>query len=436
MRPQLEARNGKVQDQDEESCSETLQNQAQRQNQAGQAQQAANENGQQSDIVAVVSTSDGEFNPFDAFNISEPDTYCNLWSFDLFNSCNDGSTCQCTYTEQLISKDLLSCSEAWDCPSSCPSCLQCMRNVCGATATVVTAVRTGAKALPAFLSILTVVLAVCYIVPRKKKDVEAMKESLIDTDTEMSELAGKTWMVPVSKVDGLPTEQGDECRPVWLAPVNKPDLSQENSASLKPDKQKREETAMLVVVPRPATDKQNGGSVFPDILKNDDGTDACTSDSAKDTGGKDLHRMDVEEFTPGLWLVPLSQESVASSISESDDEDDLSIGSALDDDEQISSSDSSRSSGSGSDDAVSEPSLEDEDSSSRSQRRIEDESAIGESAAVGGNPPVQPVLEPPKPEYRLRDDDSFSLSKASTISTKDEEEESEELTVGPGMGEI
>ncbi|KAL3924050.1 MAG: hypothetical protein SGILL_001281 [Bacillariaceae sp.] len=316
---------------------------------AGQAQQAANQNGEQTDIVAVVSTSESEYNPFDAFNITEPDTYCNLWSLDLLNSCNDGN-CQCTYTEVLVSENRLTCSEAWDCPSD------------------------------------------SY---------------------------------------GLPAEEGDECKPVWLAPVNESDPMQVQSTPVPVGKQKRQETAMLVVVPRPASEKQDKGSLFPDILEDEDGKDAATSDSAKDTGGNDTHHMNVDEFTPGLWLVPLSQESVASSISESDDEDDLSIGFALDDNEEEAHSSSSSNNSSDSNQS-SEPSLQEEGSDK--EQSCDNENAVPEEFV-----PKEQVMEPPKPEYRLRDDNSFSSSKASTISTTEEDlepEESEELTVGSDMAEI
>jgi hypothetical protein len=395
---------------------------------ASQEQQTANHNGQQEDIVTVVSTLDGDYNPFDAFNISQADTYCNLWSYDLMNSCNGGN-CQCIYTEQLISKNLLSCSEAWDCPSSCPVCLQCMRQVCGGSTVLVSAVRTGTKALPAFLSLLTIALAVCYIVPRRKKNDGGLEENLIDSDVEMSELGCKTWMIPVSKMDGLPAENGDDSKPVWLAPASEAGPIQTRLIPVSSGKFKREETAMLVVVPRPVNlkEKQKDGSLFPDILKDTENDDVATSDSAKDTGGNGMHQMEDDEFTPGLWLVPLSQESVASSISVSvSDDDNNTIGSSLGDDVDTQSI--------GSNDLSFEPSIGEEQGGGNEQSSHDENIVLVEGKSKNH------VIESIKPEYRLRDDSSFHSSKASTISSREEYDDDQNLglasIIGPDMAEI
>lgn len=303
---------------------------------------------QQSDIVAVVSSSSSNYNPYLTFDIEKCDTYSHLWEFDLLIQCNEDATnCQCVYAEQLMARGLLSCSDAPRCPDSCDVCLHCLSHVCGLNTMSASIIQSGSRVLPA-ASLVAIILAVCFVFARKKDGVEVLKESLIVTETESG-----NWMVPVSTKTGLPDQEGDAYKPVWIAPANtsEPTMTVESNRTETTTVRKRVETAMLVVVPGkslPATkqgrhsqsnnllkkeealDFHNEKQDFPDLLKDhdeshefeniDSGRRITPNDSLSAGDLTPTCEENGEEFTPGLWLVPLSNESVASSMSESTDD--------------------------------------------------------------------------------------------------------------------
>jgi hypothetical protein len=301
---------------------------------------------EQTDIIVVVTSSDSEYSPYDAFNITQCDTFENLWMSDLLRTCSAGQdSCDCTYAEQLMEKNLLSCSDSPLCPTSCPVCLSCMKRLCGSSVLFISAARTGVRALPAAISLLSIVLAGCFFYSRKKKQGSGdLEENLMDTDSDRS-ISAKNWTVPVNN-SGLPSEHGDTCKPVWLVPIKSQDSSSSKSQPISMEgtkKQDRKETAMLVVVPKPSkftpldkgttttnrtmennADKSSNtkDSVFPDLLKgytlDDNKNDP--QDQRRNFTRPTSTKIGGEEFSPGLWLVPLSNESVASTISKSVDD--------------------------------------------------------------------------------------------------------------------
>jgi hypothetical protein len=312
----------------------------------------SNSSGQQpSNTVAVVSSSNSEYDPYSSFEIQHCDTYSKLWIFDLEASCNDGN-CRCTFAQQLVSQKRLSCSDVSSCPTDCPICLQCLRQVCDAVVVDSAVLSAGRKSLPAVISLITLLLAGCLVFSRKSHKDGELEESLMETESGGSDPGD--WMVPVNSETGLPAEEGKICKPVWLAPATFPEpQATAPSPGKARDKRDRKETVMLVVVPKPSltatssspltksspdVEKGNNSSIFPDLLKDSTGSEATKDANTPATesysppsdvvsnnqGGK-------EEFSPGLWVVPLSNESVASSISASmdhtdstDDDDDLS----------------------------------------------------------------------------------------------------------------
>jgi hypothetical protein len=311
--------------------------------QAAEMMESSGSEQQQGDVVAVVSNTDSDYDPYQSFQIAQCDTYSHLWMNDIQSSCGDGN-CQCTFAQQLISQGRLLCSDASYCPTDCPVCLQCLRQICGSGVIVVTAIQTGKRLLPAAVLLITLLLAGCSLFSRKKSKEEALKEGLMESETVESEL--ENWMVPVSKVDGLPMEKSEIFKPVWLAPATFPVPAEEVIDPHFPkSKRERKETVMLVVVPKPSlpvkesasrSEKTNEDNIFPDLLKetNDKSeqkqyTPSEPSSTVKETS---TDGMETEEFSPGLWVVPLSSESVASSLSGSE----KSVGSEVSDLKNVS----------------------------------------------------------------------------------------------------
>ena len=258
------------------------------------------ENNANQDETIVVTQLNSGYDPYMAFDVGNCDTYAHLWTYDLLVSCTDGDQyCECTYTEELMRMGLLSCSDEASCPDECGVCSNCIKSVCGQfvpskfiameihnNAAIASVVLLGTTLL-----LLTLVIAV----RRRRKDKNGkLKESLMDT-------IEKTWMVPVSEEDGLPTENGETCKPVWLAP----------DVSTIPEK-----------------------PLFPDLLKSTFDEDTNTSSGSRKTPSKkkvscrkesgiELSPVGSGEpdsprrHHPGPWLVPSSNASVPSSISNS-----------------------------------------------------------------------------------------------------------------------
>ncbi|KAL3925829.1 MAG: hypothetical protein SGILL_000145 [Bacillariaceae sp.] len=203
----------------------------------------------------------------------------------------------------------------------------------------------------------------------------------------------------------VPSEQ---CKPVWLAPINKSDSMQTQVASALSRKIKREETAMLVVVPR------------PDILKDSEEQGGMSnSTAATSVGGITTENPKKEEFTPGLWLVPLSQESVASSISESVDKDDSTV---------VSGSEESDSRSGSSDDQASEEESGGEIEPTTSNDKEESKELVVPAFGSTANR---------KEDTCVHEDDSFHSSMASTISSKDDDDDNhEDRSLATSEGEI
>jgi hypothetical protein len=344
-------------------------------------------------VVSSTTNNDGTYDPYSAFNISECDTYSHLWTYDLFSTCANGQEyCECTYASELMYDGLLSCSEAVKCPGNCPICSNCMRAICGDLVPEGgVAVGVGNYGtIPAAAFFATIILAACCILARslgRKGCSNDLEEGLMDTDSESS-VGKKHWMVPVQ--GGLPSEKGDTMKPVWLAPITLPDDDQPDALpSSTPDTEgppeipKRPSSALLVLVPKgrtttisasieasrrrlrtrttdvttakrmlaaaaASTECVSPGSfgtdtLFPDLLGDEENADKSTKpvqigsqqqDEVKTASEQQQHHH--QTLGPGLWMVPLSNESVASTISDSAEKDSVQDSLENKDDDQMS----------------------------------------------------------------------------------------------------
>ena len=98
---------------------------------------AANSNGGNNgggNAVAASNAANGNgqttYNPYADFNITQCDTYSNLWLWDLSLTCqneNSLANCSCPFASHLMAAGKLSCSDARNCPTNCKICFTCMQ---------------------------------------------------------------------------------------------------------------------------------------------------------------------------------------------------------------------------------------------------------------------------------------------------------------------
>ena len=183
--------------------------------------------------MVVVNQMNSGYDPYTSFDVGKCDTYAHLWTYDLLVSCADGDEyCECTFTEELMSMGLLSCSDSASCPDECGVCSNCIRSVCGQfipSKMIAAGVESNA-AIAAAAVFATVLFAACFAFRRRRKKKGLLDESLMDTENSDMSCSGRNWMVPVSD-DGLPAETGESCKPVWLVP----DVSTVPRESIFPD---------------------------------------------------------------------------------------------------------------------------------------------------------------------------------------------------------
>jgi len=305
----------------------------------------------QDDVTVVVNKLDGTYNPYSAFDISQCDTYEHLWKYDLQISCADGDRfCECTYTEELVYMGLLLCSEVARCPDDCPICTSCMKNVCiGVPSRIVARGIESNPTMAAMAFLGTVLFAFCFVFVRRGKKTGDLDESLMDTTDSDTSASGNIWMVPVNE-DGLPTEGSKTCRQVWLAPDIK--ATEHIHDSIFPDLLKVISEKKMNRKPKsyPGQDK---ASTKRNVNSKGKEKRAGIIPITNDTGNTTT-----KELRPTLWLAPVSDESVTSSISDS------AASGSLESSEGSSSSNSSSSSSSSS-------------STTRSESVISDNRSIG-----------------------------------------------------------
>eukprot|EP00536_Pseudo-nitzschia_multiseries_P015909 jgi/Psemu1/247185/estExt_Genewise1.C_9800001 len=80
-----------------------------------------------------VSSGNSEYDPMDDFDIEMCNTYENLWLWDLSLSCDMTggdltlNECNCTFAEELLENEYLSCDDVALCPDDCLICFTCLK---------------------------------------------------------------------------------------------------------------------------------------------------------------------------------------------------------------------------------------------------------------------------------------------------------------------
>jgi hypothetical protein len=139
--------------------------------------------------------------PYLVFAIKQCDSYNKLWFMDLVISCDDieksTENCICTFTEQLIEKELLTCDDAADCPADCDICSTCLflagcSDVTAAGSIFAQGSTSGTFAAAFALAVLLGVLCFTFKQKRRRRDGSGLGKHLMDDES-----GGKVWLVPI-----------------------------------------------------------------------------------------------------------------------------------------------------------------------------------------------------------------------------------------------
>lgn len=173
------------------------------------------------EVLDYVETSAyGEIDPYEAFDIKQCDTYDHLWAWDLTMSCGNSTdtwNCTCTYAEELMDNNLLSCSDIGDCPATgCDICYNCLKFLgCQDPLVTVSALAADSTMMAATIFSLLSIGGFCLIYGGKresKKKRSKLGAHLMEDDSD----ANAAWTTSV--VAGVPSENGTEKQAVWLVP--------------------------------------------------------------------------------------------------------------------------------------------------------------------------------------------------------------------------
>jgi hypothetical protein len=141
--------------------------------------------------------------PYASFDIQQCGTYEELWIWDLALTCGDSQNsgnCTCEFTEQLMERGLVSCSDARSCPKNCHICSTCLMlagcpgiNSVGSVSAH--AGNSGTAAAAVFATLMGICL--CFAHNKRSRDKEnekMMKESFIGNEFDKNM---HVWMVPL-----------------------------------------------------------------------------------------------------------------------------------------------------------------------------------------------------------------------------------------------
>ena len=149
------------------------------------------------------------------------DTYAHLWTYDLLYSCEGGDElCKCTYTQELLNKNMLSCDDISSCPSECSVCANCLNSICHPPLPT-SIIAYGFKANPglSLAAVVSTVLLAGYVFHRRKNGGKGLlNEKLMDANG--IPYKKRDWKVTLDKY-GQPTEVKSwrkKKTKVWLAP--------------------------------------------------------------------------------------------------------------------------------------------------------------------------------------------------------------------------
>jgi hypothetical protein len=189
---------------------------------------------------------DDDASPSDAyteFDITECDTYANLWMWDLSLTCDDADTfdnCECTYAEYLMEDGYLSCSDIAQCPQDCDICRKCLQ-IAGCIVLSVGGVTITSDRFPYYVAAIAVTVVVGATVTytkvrqgRNKNDLDAhlMQDEprAVTPPLDGGSNEPQPWLVPVDPSSddmAIPqfTPEGTVAIPVVPVPIIRNDSS-------------------------------------------------------------------------------------------------------------------------------------------------------------------------------------------------------------------
>lgn len=232
-----------------------------------------------------MTSTNGAVDPYRAFDITQCDTYTDLWTWDLTMSCGAGSgsdECSCTFAEQLMDMAILSCDDRVDCPANCSICNKCLRLLGCSNTLVHMGPLTAGKGTISAAVFLTALLSagVCFARRRKRGETGtgSLEDNLMACEIERKNV-WKSWIFPVEMTS-------DEVKPrVWLVPDYSSALESESYVS-------ESESSF----------SKKGSS---NERKNQDGNRFATTPTDLIRKSDSLKCMHTEG---GVWLVPVDDE--------------------------------------------------------------------------------------------------------------------------------
>ena len=240
----------------------------------------------------VMTNTNGAVDPYRAFDITQCDTYTDLWTWDLTMSCGTGSgsdECSCTFAEQLMDMAILSCDDRVDCPANCSICNKCLRLLGCSNTLVHMGPLTAGKGTISAAVFLTALLSagVCFARRRKRGETGtgSLEDNLMACEIERKSV-WKSWIFPVEMTS-------DEVKPrVWLVPDYSSALEGESYVS---------ESESYISESESSFSKKGSSNE----RKNQDGNRFATTPTDLIRKSDSLKCMHTEG---GVWLAPVDNE--------------------------------------------------------------------------------------------------------------------------------
>ena len=172
---------------------------------------------------------DNYVDPYTDFDITQCDTYENLWMWDLSMTCDDSDTfdnCECVYTEQLMANGYLTCYDIALCPQDCTICEKCLQIVgCATNVGGTPGVTISSDTFPYYIigvaAGVIIAATVTYTKIRQHRNSDSLGAHLMEDDPRAS--------------TPPPASRGNEPEP-WLAPTEFPDALPPGPPQFSPEK--------------------------------------------------------------------------------------------------------------------------------------------------------------------------------------------------------
>lgn len=168
---------------------------------------------------------------YSEFDITECDTYANLWMWDLSLTCDDADTfdnCECTFAEDLMEDGYLSCSDIAMCPQNCDICSKCLK-IAGCIAVSVGGVTITSDSFPYYVLAIVVTAVVgatvAYTKVRQERNGNDLDAHLMEDDARgvTPHFGGgcnesQSWLVP-AEPQFTCTPEGTAAMPIVPVPI-------------------------------------------------------------------------------------------------------------------------------------------------------------------------------------------------------------------------